>query len=412
MRSARMALGILLVLVVLALGVTGGWAAGTKLELPVDFLPLKFVFDGEEKSTPDGYFFNGVKRVPLGFIYEGTTYVPLRYVGEALGKQVTWDGTTQTIYIGSMPAKTGVTGATSSAKNAGGIKVGDATTTVIQLLGQPVRKDPGRGLEWWTYHREYEDYVLLGIKDDRVLTYYTNSPERAFLGLKVGSKRPDVEKVVELKSSYQFRFDGADFTMTQTAESLRERPVALVGDTVWQLFFDIHQGDTLTALRVMDISTFLNYLPGGISLNWSYRSHPPRFGLPALATDEETALATGLERQIFDLANAIRRREGLGVLRWHEAAAGVARGHSQDMLENNFFAHVSPTKGTLADRFKRAGIMYRAAGENLAYGYDDAPSAHEGWMNSTGHRANILEEDWTHLGVGVAGQYFTQNFVR
>lgn len=412
MRSARTALGFLLVLVVLALGVTGGWAAGTKLQLSVDFLPLKFVFDGEEKSTPDGYFFNGVTKVPLGFIYEGTTYVPLRYVGEALGKQVTWDGTTQTIYIGSLPAKTAVTGTSPSPQSDQGLKLGDSTTGVLQLLGQPVRKDPGQGLEWWTYHRDYADYILLGIKNDKVVTYYTNSPERALLGLKAGSKRPDVEKVVELSNTYQFKFDGADFTMTQTAESLRERPVALVGDAVLQLFFDIHQGDTLTAFRVMDIATFLNYLPGGISLNWSYRSQPPRFGLPALTSDEEKALARGLERQIFDLTNALRRREGLGVLRWHEAAAGVARGHSQDMLENNFFAHDSPARGTLVERFKRAGISYRAVGENLAYGYGDAPSAHEGWMNSAGHRANILEEDWTHLGVGVAGQYFTQNFLR
>ncbi len=412
-RILKTPLIILLLAAVLVLGMAGGWAAGTRMELMVDFLPLKFVFDGEEKGTPDGLFFNGVKKVPLGFIYEGTTYVPLRYLSEALGKEVIWDGPNRTIYIGSLPPKTGESVLVPTAEGTEGrLAIGDPAAAVIELLGDPVRKDPGQGLEWWTYHRDYTGYILLGMKNEKIATYYTNSPDHTILGLKVGATRAEVERVVKIEGSYRFKFDGADFTMTQTEGALRERPVIVIGNQVLQLFFDIHREDTLTAFRLMDTATFLGYLPGGISLSWSYRSRAPQFTLPELTAAEQRAVAQGLERQIFDLTNALRRREGLPTLRWHEGAAGVARGHSQDMADNNFFAHDSPTLGTLKDRLLRAGITYRSAGENLAYNYADAPSAHEGWMNSTGHRANILNRTWTHLGVGVVGRYFTQIFLR
>jgi uncharacterized protein YkwD len=60
----------------------------------------------------------------------------------------------------------------------------------------------------------------------------------------------------------------------------------------------------------------------------------------------------------------------------------------------------------------RSGITYKSAGENIAMGQFDAIEAHEGWMNSLGHRENILNKDFTMLGVGAKGEYYTQNFIR
>ncbi|HHY60717.1 MAG TPA: hypothetical protein GX504_08870, partial [Clostridia bacterium] len=106
-----------------------------------------------------------------------------------------------------------------------------------------------------------------------------------------------------------------------------------------------------------------------------------------------------------------RVQRGLPALEWNEEAAAVARDHSRDMRQTNFFSHNSPNTGTMADRLKKAGINYRAAGENIAFGQADAIHAHEGWMNSQGHRQNILNPEFKTLGVGVAGKYYTQNFV-
>lgn len=132
---------------------------------------------------------------------------------------------------------------------------------------------------------------------------------------------------------------------------------------------------------------------------------------PQLSKAQQEAVTTAFERQIFDLANSTRVQRGLPPLEWNEKAAAVARSHSKDMLHTNFFSHTSPNTGNMADRLQQAGIKYRTAGKNIAHGQSDSINAHEGWMNSPGHRQNILNEDFKTLGVGVAGKYYTQVFV-
>lgn len=124
------------------------------------------------------------------------------------------------------------------------------------------------------------------------------------------------------------------------------------------------------------------------------------------------------ERLMFKLLNADRRRFGLSALRWNEALADIARGHSQDMRDHHFFAHVSPGRGTLADRFQEAGFAGRAMAENISRN-NSVYDAEEGLMLSLGHRENILSPQFTDVGVGVVfvdgedGQramLLTQNF--
>ncbi|MPN28838.1 hypothetical protein SDC9_176283 [bioreactor metagenome] len=83
------------------------------------------------------------------------------------------------------------------------------------------------------------------------------------------------------------------------------------------------------------------------------------------------------------------------------------------MHDKRYFAHQSPTYGSPFDMMKQFGISYRAAGENIAMGYSSAAAVVEGWMNSPGHRANILNASFTHIGVGyyAEGHYWTQMFI-
>jgi uncharacterized protein YkwD/uncharacterized membrane protein required for colicin V production len=120
------------------------------------------------------------------------------------------------------------------------------------------------------------------------------------------------------------------------------------------------------------------------------------------------------EQRMFELLNQERERAGLRAVTFDNALREVARVHSREMFERSYFSHVSPYSGTPADRATRAGIMPRLLGENLAY----APNvrvAHEGLMNSPGHRANILRDSYGRVGIGVIksqfrGSMFTQNF--
>ena len=88
---------------------------------------------------------------------------------------------------------------------------------------------------------------------------------------------------------------------------------------------------------------------------------------------------------------------------------------SQDMAQNNYFSHTSPTYGSPFDLMKKYGISYRTAGENIAMGQTSPSQVMNGWMNSEGHRANILNSSFTKIGVGVvqnaSGRYYwTQHF--
>lgn len=101
-------------------------------------------------------------------------------------------------------------------------------------------------------------------------------------------------------------------------------------------------------------------------------------------------------------ANASRREEGLSTLRCHEDLSDVAFNHSLDMVERDYFDHTSPEGKQPWDRMDDYGIEgYFTAGENIAWGYQTPADVHEGWMGSPGHRANILGQDYTHVGVGV-----------
>lgn len=122
------------------------------------------------------------------------------------------------------------------------------------------------------------------------------------------------------------------------------------------------------------------------------------------------------EREMLRMINAERARAGLKPLTFDAELAAVARGHSTDMVSNRFFAHISPRRGDLSARMKRANLSARKFTENLAQNRTLA-GAHEGLMGSPGHRKNILDPEVSRVGIGIVrnGQeaiMVTQNFAQ
>lgn len=119
------------------------------------------------------------------------------------------------------------------------------------------------------------------------------------------------------------------------------------------------------------------------------------------------------EQEVIRLVNEIRTKNGLKPLTYHWELARVARYKSQDMKDNRYFAHNSPVYGSPGQMVKSFGISYRTVGENIARGYRTPQQVVDGWMNSSGHRANILNAGYTHIGVGYVaeGNYWTQLFM-
>ena len=123
-----------------------------------------------------------------------------------------------------------------------------------------------------------------------------------------------------------------------------------------------------------------------------------------------------LAGEVLVLVNRERAKQGLAPLKDNWQLARVARYKSEDMRDKNYFSHTSPTYGAPFTMIKNFGIRYMSAGENIAMGQQTPAAVMSSWMNSPGHRSNILSKNFTEIGVGVAKSksgtlYWTQMFI-
>nr|WP_207753399.1 SafA/ExsA family spore coat assembly protein [Sporosalibacterium faouarense] len=124
-----------------------------------------------------------------------------------------------------------------------------------------------------------------------------------------------------------------------------------------------------------------------------------------------------LENEVIRLVNIERSKQGLELLTANWQLSRVARYKSTDMRDKNYFSHTSPTYGSPFQMMEDFGLRFSAAGENIAMGQRTAQEVMNAWMNSPGHRSNILSPSFSEIGVGVSvdkyGRYYwTQMFMR
>lgn len=122
---------------------------------------------------------------------------------------------------------------------------------------------------------------------------------------------------------------------------------------------------------------------------------------------------SSFEKEVVRLVNEARVQNGLQPLTENWELSRVARYKSQDMVDYRYFSHTSPTYGTPFQMIKAFGLSYRTAGENIAYGQRTPQAVVNAWMDSNGHRANILNASYKQIGVGYVanGHYWTQMFI-
>ncbi|AXH99201.1 hypothetical protein DV702_05275 [Sporosarcina sp. PTS2304] len=127
-----------------------------------------------------------------------------------------------------------------------------------------------------------------------------------------------------------------------------------------------------------------------------------------------TANVSAVEQAVLNLTNAERTKAGLQPLQIDVALQKSAKQKSADMAANHYFSHTSPTYGSPFDQMKSHGVTYRQAAENIAMGQRSAQEVVTAWMNSAGHRQNILTPGFTHIGIGydANGHYWTQQFIQ
>lgn len=168
------------------------------------------------------------------------------------------------------------------------------------------------------------------------------------------------------------------------------------GDTMWKLAVKYQVGTSEIIQANPQISNPNLIYPGQI-----------------LNIPQMDSTVSSYEAEVIRLVNNIRQQNGLKPLTTNWELSRVARYKSQDMLDKGYFSHTSPTYGTPFEMMKAFGLSYRTAGENIAMGYSTPEAVVNGWMNSSGHRANILNASYTQIGVGYVakGNYWTQMFI-
>lgn len=137
-----------------------------------------------------------------------------------------------------------------------------------------------------------------------------------------------------------------------------------------------------------------------------------KLNIPTVPTDIRTQ-----ENEVIRLVNVERTKRGLQPLKANWELSRVARLKSQDMANKGYFSHQSPTYGSPFNMMENFGIRFSSAGENIAYGQKTPAQVMTAWMNSPGHRANILSPSYTEIGVGLAKNkngvpYWTQMFIK
>lgn len=269
------------------------------------------------------------------------------------------------------------------------MKIGHKVDDVIALLGEPDREDPSiYGFTWYIYNEDYMHYVQVGVDGDEVVALFSNVGNwESQQGMKLGVSHEAFE------AAYGKRVEAI---MKGNVAYMQSNHVYHIDGSYVTVLVDEHDGDRIAGILIVDEETEL--------------------GLNGYYAEPSEALELAFERQIFDLANVERVKRSLPAFQWDDKIAGTAKKHSVDMAENGYMDHYNLAGKSPFDRMSDDGISYRTAAENVAAGHTNAIFVHDGWMNSLGHRENILSENTTHLGVGAAfgvkpyTLYYTQKF--
>ncbi|MEH7076166.1 CAP domain-containing protein [Neobacillus drentensis] len=273
------------------------------------------------------------------------------------------------------------------------VEIGNLKEDVEHNLGRANRTSLNEyGTDWYTYHQDYQDFFMVMYDEaNKVTGLYTNQDLVASTnGIKMGSSK----KIVREKLGTPLTKIQKGHMVYQLQEN-SDYDTFLVDGTYVTVFYDKHENNTVTGIQL-------------IAKDFDEKK-------TGFYTKGNSALKAGFEFQLFDLTNAARVNHNLQVLTWDDHVRETARKHSTDMAVHQYFDHTNLEGQSPFDRMKEDHISFHLAGENLAYGQFSSIFAHEGLMNSLGHRENILRKGYKFLGVGVAfnGEsqpYYTENF--
>ena len=356
--------------------------------------------------------------------------VPLRFIAEATGAAVHWDAPNQTVRItASNSIATGGTGPTlpTPGTPAGKLpKLAPGAVIDLSLIplplpeadvlaewGAPALKLTGfYEMTWSLYSPQPGSLVMAGIRNGHVVAVYAMGPAWSVGSVDQTMTPSRAAAHLQLKPSFDLDWGGDTYAVEcETGSAADTLPPLVTTQGVTVLYTDAHD-NRVAGATVYTADAFVQ--TNGIQRHfcrYSYYGEPLPTPAEAAAANLQAAWA-GEARIQLEVTNAERVGRGLEPLAWSDPLARVAQSHSRDMADHAFFDHHSPNTGSLRDRLQTAGIWgcIGSFAENIAWNYVDGVAVHHAWMNSPGHRVNILRPESRYLGVGIWGTHYTQNF--
>ncbi|TQR17846.1 CAP domain-containing protein [Psychrobacillus vulpis] len=285
------------------------------------------------------------------------------------------------------------------------VLIGKSSQEVTKLLGKPNRIEPTVfGYDWWVYNNSFSNYQLIGISEDTVTQAFVVGNKVDVTPYKIGQSLEDIYRFTIVQPEITISIDSNVYTFSLNDKDINNRILVQFDDLLAILYID-SQDNELEAVRFSDPKTLLLQKPYDILYN----------GKMIETTTPSSSLQVSVdranERQIFEITNVYRLRHGLKVLESELELQNIARTHSEEMAKNNVVINESFEVPKFSDTLRHSSIDFTRAGGNSAAFYFDAGEAVNGWLNSKGHRDTILGKWYTHTGVGVYGNYYTQNFI-
>lgn len=205
-------------------------------------------------------------------------------------------------------------------------------------------------------------------------------------------------------NSKTFVFDGNTFTVSKTV--IYKNPVATVPVATVPVATAKPVASAVPIATAAPVATAKPVVTPAPTAAPVATAKPAATAAPAVADS-----ASSYIQQVIDLVNKERSAAGLAPVSALDSLNKVAAAKATDMRTNNYFSHTSPTYGSPFDMMSAFGITYQAAGENIAMGQKTPQEVMTAWMNSPGHKANILSTNFNYIGVGFDNNYWVQEFI-
>lgn len=283
--------------------------------------------------------------------------------------------------------------------------VGKSADEVTTMLGKPTRVEPSAyGYDWWVYNASYGSYQLIGVEDEKVKQVLAVGNNIDVSPYKIGQLLEDIYRFTIVQSEITISIDSNVYTFSLKEEDSKKRILVPFDNMLAMLYIDT-KDQRLEAVRFSDPETLLLQKPYDIFFNGAMIENTTPTSSLQIAVDRAN------ERQVVEITNLFRLRHGLPVLVSNQDLQTIARKHSAEMAQNNIVINESFEVPKFSDKLKESEIEFSRAGGNTAAFYFDAGEAVNGWLNSKDHRETLLEKRYTHTGVGVYGNYYTQNLI-